>query len=60
MTPDLIAKLENLGKDLDSYSLDTVKMFYKDATAAGFSIAINWLKPDTSAGCGVAHGPTGQ
>ena len=37
--PDsLIKKLSNVGKDLDEFSLDTVKMFYKDATSAGFSI----------------------
>lgn len=34
----MLAKLALVGKDLDDYSLDTVKMFYKDATAAGFSI----------------------
>lgn len=38
LTPDLIAKLKTIGKDLDAFSLDTVKMFYNDATAAGFSI----------------------
>ena len=30
--------MKDLGKDLDDYSLDTVKMFYKDATEAGFSL----------------------
>lgn len=37
-TPDILAKLSLVGKDLAEYSLDTVKMFYKDAVAAGFSI----------------------
>jgi transaldolase len=37
-TPDVLAKLKLFGKDLDEYSLDTVKMFHNDATAAGFSI----------------------
>lgn len=37
-TPDILKKLELTGKDLTDYSLDTVKMFYRDATAAGFSI----------------------
>lgn len=37
-TPDILAKLKLVGKDLIEYSLDTVKMFYKDATSAGFSI----------------------
>jgi transaldolase len=36
---DLLAKLSTVGKDLDDYSLDTVKMFHRDATAAGFTIA---------------------
>lgn len=38
VTNDLIAKLPNLGKDLDQFSLETVKMFRNDAVAAGFSI----------------------
>lgn len=37
-TNDLIKKLELRGKDLADYSLDTVKMFYDDAKAAGFSL----------------------
>jgi transaldolase len=37
-TPDILVKLKLVGKDLSEYSLDTVKMFYTDATAAGFSI----------------------
>jgi transaldolase len=37
-TPDILAKLKLVGKDLTEYSLDTVKMFHTDATAAGFSI----------------------
>jgi transaldolase len=37
-TPDVLAKLKLFGKDLDEYSLETVKMFYGDAAAAGFSI----------------------
>lgn len=36
---DVLAKLSLVGKDLDEYSLDTVKMFYRDATVAGFQIA---------------------
>jgi transaldolase len=27
-----------VGRDLDDYSLDTVKMFHRDAVAAGFSL----------------------
>lgn len=38
-TNDILKKLALVGKDLDRYSLETVEMFYKDATAAGYSIA---------------------
>jgi transaldolase len=38
ITPDLLAKAANFGKDLEEYSLDTVKMFYNDAVKSGFSI----------------------
>ncbi len=37
-TDDVISKIALRGKDLGEYSLDTVKMFYRDATAAGFSL----------------------
>ncbi len=38
-TKDVLAKLGLVGKDLDDYSLETVKMFRRDAVAAGFEIA---------------------
>ena len=38
VTPEVIGKLKLIGKDLNEYSLETVAMFYKDATAAGFDI----------------------
>jgi len=38
VTPDLLAKCANFGKDLEVYSLDTVKMFYNDAVKSGFSL----------------------
>jgi transaldolase len=38
VTNDVLKKLELVGYDLDKYSLDTVKMFYKDAVAAGFTL----------------------
>jgi transaldolase len=38
-TNDILKKLSLVGKDLDDYSLETVEMFYKDAKAAGYSIA---------------------
>lgn len=37
-TADILGKLKLVGKNLDDYSLDTVKMFYNDAQAAGYSI----------------------
>lgn len=38
VTPDILRKLNTLGKDLTEFSLDTVKMFYNDAQSAGFSL----------------------
>lgn len=38
MTSDLWGKLNNLGKNLDEFSLDTVKMFYNDAINSGFKL----------------------
>jgi len=38
VTNDILKKLSLVGKDLDDYSLDTVKMFYEDARAAGYEI----------------------
>jgi transaldolase len=37
-TPDIIAKIALIGKDLQEYSLETVKMFYDDARAAGYKL----------------------
>jgi len=37
-TNDILKKLDLVGKDLTTYSLDTVKMFRNDAIAAGYSI----------------------
>ena len=38
VTPDILKKLSLVGYDLGEYSLDTVKMFYNDATQAGFAL----------------------
>ena len=38
VTNDILKKLSLVGYDLDNYSLDTVKMFYKDAVDAGFKL----------------------
>lgn len=37
-TPDILKKLPLVGKNLHDYSLDTVKMFYDDATKSGFKL----------------------
>ncbi len=36
VTPDLLKKLALFGRDLDEYSLETVRMFYNDAAMAGY------------------------
>jgi transaldolase len=38
-TNDILKKLSLVGKDLQQYSLETVEMFYRDAKAAGYTIA---------------------
>ena len=38
VTNDILKKLSLVGYDLNEYSLDTVKMFYNDAMAAGFKL----------------------
>ena len=40
VTNDILKKLDLVGKDLDEYSLDTVKMFYQDAVSAGFELEL--------------------
>ena len=37
-TPDILKKLPAIGKDLSTYSLETVRMFYNDAQASGFKL----------------------
>jgi transaldolase len=38
VTSDILKKLANVGKPLEELSLDTVKMFFNDAAAAGFKL----------------------
>jgi transaldolase len=38
ITHDLLKKLDCLGKSLEQYSLETVRMFHGDAVAAGFTL----------------------
>lgn len=40
-TPDVLNKLSLVGKDLTTFSLETVEMFRRDALAAGFSIPVS-------------------
>jgi transaldolase len=38
VTDEILKRLSNLGRELDEYSLDTVRMFYRDAQAAGYTL----------------------
>jgi len=38
VTNDILRKMHMIGFDLDEYSLETVKMFYNDALAAGYKL----------------------
>ncbi|TRZ52814.1 transaldolase, partial [bacterium] len=38
VTHEILKNLTLVGKDLDEYSLDTVKMFYSDAQKAGYKL----------------------
>jgi transaldolase len=38
VTHDLLRKVSTLGRDLDEFSLETVKMFYADGQAAGYAL----------------------
>jgi transaldolase len=38
VTPDILSKLTSAGRDLNDFSLETVRMFHRDAMAAGFSL----------------------
>jgi transaldolase len=51
VTSDILKKLPLIGKDLDEYSLDTVRMFRSDAVSAGFRLECPGdRRPMTSAG----------
>ncbi len=39
VTPDLLQKLPLAGKDLEAFSLDTVRMFRNDAVKAGYALS---------------------
>jgi transaldolase len=38
VTHDLLKKLGNVGRDLEEFSLDTVRMFHRDAEQAGYRL----------------------
>jgi transaldolase len=38
VTHDLLAKIGLIGRDLTDFSLETVRMFHRDATAAGYTL----------------------
>ena len=38
VTNDVLAKLSNIGKDLEKFSLETVQMFRNDAVKAGYKL----------------------
>lgn len=38
VTPDILKKVDLIGKDLREYSLETVRMFHEDGTHAGYSL----------------------
>jgi transaldolase len=38
VTNDILKKLSLVGKDMDNYSLETVKMFYDDGQAAKYTL----------------------
>ncbi len=37
-TPSILGQVKNFGKDLSQFSLETVKMFYDDASSAGYTL----------------------
>jgi transaldolase len=45
VTPDLLAKLPLVGKDLDEFSLETVRMFDTDARQAGYRLEVDSRLP---------------
>jgi transaldolase len=38
MTNDLLSKMAMVGKNLDEFSVETVKMFHQDAESAGYTL----------------------
>lgn len=53
--PEMLRKMELIGKDLEQYSLETVEMFHQDARAAGYEIDISTVAQARS-----GYGSTGS
>jgi transaldolase len=49
VTHDILKKLPTIGKSMEQFSLETVKMFHHDAGAAGYAIAT--APAESAAGC---------
>ena len=49
VTHDILKKLPTIGKSMEQFSLETVKMFHQDAGAAGYAIAT--APAESAAGC---------
>jgi transaldolase len=47
VSSDVLAKLNNVGKDLTEFSLETVRMFHRDAASAQYSIELPALTGTT-------------
>ncbi|HEY6445614.1 MAG TPA: transaldolase [Acidobacteriaceae bacterium] len=49
VAPEILRKLELVGKDLTAYSRETVEMFYRDARSAGYQIDADRIAPADAA-----------
>jgi len=49
VTDSILERLPTLGRDLDEFSLDTVKMFHRDAEAAGYALETRDARPRSAA-----------
>ena len=52
VTNDILKKLPLVGKDLDEYSLETVKMFYDDAARPATASSGSWSRQTDAGSCG--------
>ena len=41
VTPDILKKMAQIGKDLEQFSLETVQMFRNDAVSAAYTINVD-------------------